>query len=64
MRRHSRKKEKAVVDYRHRWPTQQTLYESRVLQEGEVKDKPKSRRVKALEAVSIPLLWINMKIES
>ncbi|KAI0113505.1 hypothetical protein F4814DRAFT_460570 [Daldinia grandis] len=63
MRRHSRKKEKAVVDYRHRWPTQQTLYESRELREGEAKDKPKSRRVKALEAVSIPLLWINMKIE-
>ncbi|KAI1644593.1 uncharacterized protein F4817DRAFT_367366 [Daldinia loculata] len=63
MRRHSRKREKAVVDYRHRWPTQQTLYESRELREGEAKDKPKSRRVKALEAVSIPLLWINMKIE-
>ncbi|KAI1407711.1 hypothetical protein F5Y13DRAFT_195059 [Hypoxylon sp. FL1857] len=44
MRKNSRKK-KAVVDYRHRWPTQQTLYESREFSEGEL-GKPKSRRVK------------------
>ncbi|KAI4866022.1 hypothetical protein F4820DRAFT_447498 [Hypoxylon rubiginosum] len=64
MGRHRKNKKKAVVDYRYRWPTQQTIYESRVLREGEQKEKPKSRRVKALEVISIPLLWINMKIES
>ncbi|KAI0120760.1 hypothetical protein F4776DRAFT_665387 [Hypoxylon sp. NC0597] len=44
MGKHSRKKEKAVVDYRHRWPTQQTLYESRELNGGEPNNKPRSRR--------------------
>ncbi|XXG96243.1 hypothetical protein Hte_002524 [Hypoxylon texense] len=49
MGRHAKNKERAVVDYRYRWPTQQTIYESRVLKGGEQKEKPKSRRVKALE---------------
>ncbi|KAL7621788.1 hypothetical protein AAE478_007287 [Parahypoxylon ruwenzoriense] len=64
MARHSRKREKHAVDYRHRWPTQQTLFESRDLNEGGLGNGPKSRRIRALEVVSIPLLWINTKIES
>ncbi|KAI1446490.1 hypothetical protein F5Y02DRAFT_425552 [Annulohypoxylon stygium] len=40
----SRKKEKAIVDYRHRWPTQQTLYESRILGEDAPENRPLSRR--------------------
>ncbi|KAI1211141.1 uncharacterized protein F4807DRAFT_466488 [Annulohypoxylon truncatum] len=50
MRRRSRKKETAIIDYRHRWPTQQTLYESRILDENASGSQPTSRRVKALEA--------------
>ncbi|KAI1134223.1 hypothetical protein F5Y05DRAFT_399218 [Hypoxylon sp. FL0543] len=65
MRKWSRKKEKAVVDYGRRWPTQQTLHEPRdELDDEEHSSKPKSRRVKALEAVSIPLQWMNLRIES
>ncbi|CAJ2505854.1 Uu.00g132480.m01.CDS01 [Anthostomella pinea] len=51
------KKEKEDLDYKCRWPTQQTLVES---QETEVL---RSKRIRALEAVSTPLLWLNLKLE-
>ncbi|KAI1092023.1 hypothetical protein F5B19DRAFT_502659 [Rostrohypoxylon terebratum] len=44
MAKRSKKKEKAIVDYRHRWPTQQTLYESRVFGGDTSKSRPISRR--------------------
>ncbi|OTB09404.1 hypothetical protein M426DRAFT_18050 [Hypoxylon sp. CI-4A] len=52
MAKHSRKRVKPAVDYRHRWPTQQTLYESRELDGPEAESQTKSRRIKALEAVA------------
>ncbi|KAI0026221.1 hypothetical protein F4780DRAFT_15642 [Xylariomycetidae sp. FL0641] len=61
----SAKKQRQAVDYRERWPTQQTLVESRAqleLSEGRT-GRRKSLRIQALEAVSAPLLWINMKLE-
>ncbi|KAI0168916.1 hypothetical protein GGR52DRAFT_552824 [Hypoxylon sp. FL1284] len=59
-----RLKKENALDYRGRWPTQQTIHESRIFRDRDQRDKPTSRRVKALEAASIPLLWISTKIES
>ncbi|KAI1499918.1 hypothetical protein F5X99DRAFT_388182 [Biscogniauxia marginata] len=61
----SKKKKKDEVDYQNRWPTQQTLVESWISERYPDEDpgKRKSKRVKALETVSLPLLWMNMKLE-
>ncbi|KAI1074241.1 hypothetical protein F5B20DRAFT_464926 [Whalleya microplaca] len=64
-RKSAKKQTKHEVDYRYRWPTQQTLIESRdlnVYPEGEI-ERPNSMRIKALEAIAVPLLWMNTKLE-
>lgn len=50
-----KKPEANTLDYRHRWPTQQTLV---VPAEGVA-----PKRVKILQAMSLPLLWLNVKID-
>ncbi|KAI1333649.1 hypothetical protein F5Y15DRAFT_339122 [Xylariaceae sp. FL0016] len=52
------------IDYRQRWPTVQTLVESRDDHGNPISSQEKkSRRIRALQAVSTPLLWINMRLE-
>ncbi|KAI0003547.1 hypothetical protein F4779DRAFT_601623 [Xylariaceae sp. FL0662B] len=64
-RKSLKKQARHEADYRYRWPTQQTLVESHdlnVYPEDEI-EKPKSMRIKALEAVAVPLFWMNTKLE-
>ncbi|KAI1494913.1 hypothetical protein F5X96DRAFT_420343 [Biscogniauxia mediterranea] len=55
------KKKEDDIDYKTRWPTQQTLVESLISKDGP--EEKSSMRIRALEAASIPLLWMNMKLE-
>ncbi|RYP64804.1 hypothetical protein DL770_009135 [Monosporascus sp. CRB-9-2] len=51
-----RKSEKSTPDYRDRWPTQQTLVAPAAEDEVPI-------RVKALEAISMTLEWLNLVME-
>ncbi|KAH9884355.1 hypothetical protein F4778DRAFT_562470 [Xylariomycetidae sp. FL2044] len=65
MARGSRKRGKKV-DYRERWPTVQTLIERSQLSSFESHNQTSRRRslrVKALDAIAAPLLWMNIKLE-
>ncbi|RYP79271.1 hypothetical protein DL769_003051 [Monosporascus sp. CRB-8-3] len=56
MPRWARKSEKSMPDYRDRWPTQQTLLAPAVEDDVPI-------RVKALEAISTALGWLNLVIQ-
>ncbi|KAI5923424.1 hypothetical protein F4810DRAFT_668824 [Camillea tinctor] len=65
VRRKDKSKQEEAADYRIRWPTQDTLYESWASEDHpeDYPEKKSSMRLKALEAVKLRLLWLETKLE-